>query len=68
MKTLFIYLGRLAISFKNDFINVFKMIKNFGYWTFAAPFKGKGLRLKETLNQIVIIGYQAVRRLNLACY
>ena len=60
MKTIFIYLGRKTISFKNDFENVIKMIFSFAYWTFIAPVKGKGLRIKETVNQIVKIGYQAV--------
>lgn len=60
METILIYLGKWALSIKNNFKNILKLINSFTYWSFVAPIKGKGLRLKETVNQMVRIGYQAV--------
>jgi len=60
METILIYLGKWALSIKNDFKKILKLINSFNYWSFVAPIKGKGLRLKETVYQMVRIGYQAV--------
>ena len=60
METILIYLGKWAISLKNDLKKILGLINSFVYWSFVAPIKGKGLRLKETVHQIVNIGYQAV--------
>src|SRR5438552_15650333 len=30
------------------------------YWTFVAPFKGKGLRCRRSVRQMVVVGYNSL--------
>ena len=60
MTSLIIHLGRWALRISDDAGKVIGLVSDFAYWTIIAPLRGKGLRIKETVYQIVQIGYLAV--------
>lgn len=57
---LFGSLGRNILLFLAQLSRIGDLAAKTSYWMFVAPLKGKGLRWKSTIEQMVLIGYQSV--------
>jgi phospholipid/cholesterol/gamma-HCH transport system permease protein len=53
-------LGRKTISGLADIRQASKLINDTVYWLLVGPFKKKGLRWSSSINQMVLIGYEAI--------
>lgn len=53
-------IGRSANSFFGHFGRILNLALDTFYWLVVAPFKGKGLRWKSTVVQLVRIGYESL--------
>jgi len=57
---LFGRIGRPTLSFLEQLGKVTNLASQTFYWTFVAPFKGKGLRWKSTVEQMVRMGFESL--------
>ena len=57
---LFGRVGRNTLSFLEQLGRVTHLASQTFYWTFVAPFKGKGLRWKSTIEQMVRMGFESL--------
>ena len=57
---LFGFIGRRTISFFRDLHDAARLINNTFYWTFISPFRGKPLRLRASISEMVKTGYNSV--------
>ncbi len=53
-------LGREVLESLEYLGGIAKLTKNALYWTFIAPFQGKGLRWKNSIRQMVIVGFNSL--------
>ena len=53
-------IGRRVIPLRKDIHDASKIINDIFSWTFIAPFKGKPLRVKSSISEMVKAGYNAV--------
>ena len=53
-------LGRKAASFLRNLHGASRMINGTFYWTFVSPFKGKPVRVKASISEMVKTGYDSV--------
>ena len=52
--------GRQSIAFVRYLGGLAEMFSKATYWTFVAPFRGKGVRWGAAIRQMVVVGFQAV--------
>ncbi len=52
--------GRQVLGFLVQLSRITHLAMDTVYWVFVAPFKGKGLRWKSTVEQMVRIGYESI--------
>src|SRR3990172_4903469 len=60
MDSLFALIGRRSISLAEFLGGITKMFCSSAYWTFVGPLRGKGLRWRASMRQMVIVGFNAV--------
>ncbi len=60
MLFLFSLIGRRSILLAESIGGVSKLFFATAYWTFVGPFRGKGLRWRAALRQMVVVGFDAV--------
>lgn len=53
-------IGRKTTSALKDLHDASKLINDTFYWTFVSPFKGKAIRVKATISEMVKAGYNSV--------
>ena len=53
-------IGRKAISRLQDIHDASKLINDTFYWTFLSPFKGKKIRFRASISEMVKTGYNSV--------
>ena len=59
-ESLFGLIGRRAKPFRKDIHDISKLINDVFYWTFISPLKGKPLRFRASMAEMVKAGYDAV--------
>jgi len=52
--------GRTTMTFLGELCRVGSLASKTGYWIGIAPFKGKGLRWKSAIEQMVLVGYSSI--------
>ncbi len=57
---LFGFIGRRTMSFLRNLQDASRLINNTFYWTFISPFKGKPVRLRASISEMVKTGYNSV--------
>jgi phospholipid/cholesterol/gamma-HCH transport system permease protein len=60
MVSVFAGIGRGALALTGFLGGISKLFFSTNYWTFVGPFRGKGLRWRATLRQMVVVGFNAV--------
>lgn len=65
---IFGYIGRQILSLFAHLYRMGKLAKQALYWTIIAPFKGKGLRWKSTIDQMVTIGFNSIPIVSVICF
>ncbi len=69
IKNTFGSMGRYFFITMTHIARMVALTKNALYWTFVAPVKGKGgVRWKATINQMVLIGYNAIPIVATICF
>jgi phospholipid/cholesterol/gamma-HCH transport system permease protein len=53
-------IGRSATRFREDIHDISKLINDTFYWTFISPLKGKPIRFRAGISEMVKAGYNAV--------
>lgn len=59
-ESLFGSIGRKTFSVLKDIHDASRLINSVFYWTFVSPFKGKPLRIRASISEIVKTGYNSV--------
>jgi phospholipid/cholesterol/gamma-HCH transport system permease protein len=59
-ENLFGFVGKKARPFLKDIHDASKLINNIFYWAFISPFKGKPIRFKASIYEMVKAGYNSV--------
>src|SRR3989304_3590177 len=59
-ESLFGFLGRRTASFLKNLHDASRLINNTFYWTFVSPFRGKAIRVRATISEMVKAGYNSV--------
>lgn len=54
------HIGRSVIPIRKDIHDASKIINDIFFWTVIAPFKGKSIRFKSTVSEMVKAGYNAL--------
>lgn len=57
---IFGFIGRRTAALLKNIHDASKMINGTFYWTFVSPFKGKPVRVKATISEMVKTGYDSV--------
>ena len=60
MSSFFALIGRRAITLTGFLGGISKLFYKSSYWIFIGPFRGKGLRWRATLRQMVVVGFDAI--------
>jgi phospholipid/cholesterol/gamma-HCH transport system permease protein len=60
MYSLFALIGRRSLAMAGFLGGISKMFYQSNYWTFVGPLRGKGLRWRASIRQMVVIGFDAV--------
>lgn len=60
VEALFGFVGRKTVSLLKDLHHAAQLINNTFYWTFVSPFKGKPLRVRASISEMVKTGYNSV--------
>lgn len=60
MVSVFAGIGRGALALAGFLGGISKLFFSTNYWTFVGPLRGKGLRWRATLRQMVVVGFNAV--------
>jgi phospholipid/cholesterol/gamma-HCH transport system permease protein len=59
-ESLFGLFGRRVVPFRKDIHDISKLINDAFYWTFISPFRGKPIRVRASISEMVKAGYNAV--------
>ncbi|MBI2358263.1 MAG: ABC transporter permease [Deltaproteobacteria bacterium] len=59
-ETLFGFIGKRTISVLKDLHTASKLINDTFYWTLVSPFRGKAIRVRATISEMVKTGYNSV--------
>ncbi len=59
-ENLFGLIGRRAIPILKDINDAARLINNTFYWAFLSPFKGKAIRFRASMSEMVKAGYSSV--------
>ena len=54
------YVGRGSLAFVRYLGGMTRLGKDAAYWTLIAPFRGRGLRFKAAIHQMVLVGVNAI--------
>jgi len=68
LKNIFGYIGRSSYSFFAQIARITNLARDAIYWTIIAPFKGKGIRWRSTINQMVLIGFNSIPIVVVICF
>jgi len=60
VESLFGFIGRRTASFLKDLHDAAQLINNTFYWTFISPFKGKPIRVRASISEMVKTGYNSI--------
>ncbi len=60
VESLFGFIGRKTASFLKDLHDAARLINNTFYWTFLSPFKGKPIRVRASISEMVKTGYNSI--------
>ncbi len=60
MNSLFALIGRRCILVAGSVGGISNLFLTSTYWTFVAPFRGRGIRGRATLRQMVVVGIDAI--------
>ncbi len=59
-ENVFGFVGRRAVAFLKSLNDASRMINSAFYWTFVSPLKGKPVRVRATISEMVKTGYDSV--------
>lgn len=59
-ENLFGFIGKKTSSVLNNIHDASKLINDTFYWTFVSPFRGKSVRVRATISEMVKAGYNSV--------
>ncbi|HDH50891.1 MAG TPA: ABC transporter permease, partial [Nitrospirae bacterium] len=59
-ETVFGFIGRKTNRILKDINDVSRLINNTFYWSFISPLKGRAIRLRATITEMVKVGYNAI--------
>jgi phospholipid/cholesterol/gamma-HCH transport system permease protein len=59
-ESLFGFIGKRTVSFLKNLNDASRLINNTFYWTFVSPFRGKPLRVRASISEMVKTGYNSV--------
>ncbi len=59
-ESVFGFIGRQTSSFLKNLHNASRLINDTFYWTFISPFKGKPIRVRASISEMVKTGYNSV--------
>lgn len=59
-ENLFGFIGKKSSSVLKNLHDASKLINDTFYWTFVSPFRGKAIRVKATISEMVKAGYNSV--------
>jgi len=62
------FFGRQSLQFFTHLSKIGSLSKEAFYWTIIAPIKGKGLRRKSTIDQMVLIGVNSIPIVAVICF
>ena len=60
MPSVFALIGRRSILFAAALGGISRLFFTSTYWTFVAPFRGKGFRWRAAIRQMVVVGFDAI--------
>jgi len=60
IETTFGFIGRKTKSLLKDLHHASVLINDTFYWTFISPFRGKSMRVKASISEMVKVGYNSV--------
>jgi phospholipid/cholesterol/gamma-HCH transport system permease protein len=60
MTSVLSYIGRNTLEFIRYLTGLAGLSKEAGYWTFVAPFKGRALKWKNSIHQMVLVGIDSI--------
>lgn len=60
VENLFGFIGRKSNQVLKGINDASKLINSMFYWSFISPFKGRSIRIKATVSEMVKVGYNAV--------
>jgi phospholipid/cholesterol/gamma-HCH transport system permease protein len=60
MNSLFAFIGKRSLQAAGALGGISNLFFTSNYWTFVAPFRGKGLRWRATLRQMAVVGFDAI--------
>jgi phospholipid/cholesterol/gamma-HCH transport system permease protein len=52
--------GKRAVAFRKDLNDASRLVNDTFYWTFVSPLKGKPIRVRASISEMVKAGYNAV--------
>ncbi|OGW38059.1 MAG: hypothetical protein A2Y97_00160 [Nitrospirae bacterium RBG_13_39_12] len=59
-ENLFSFIGRRVIPLRKDIHDASKILNDTFYWAFISPFKGKPIRIRASISEMVKAGYNSV--------
>jgi len=62
------HIGRQSLQFFTQLYRICHLGQNALYWTVVAPFRGKGLRWRSTIDQMVFIGVNSIPIVAVICF
>jgi phospholipid/cholesterol/gamma-HCH transport system permease protein len=60
MYTLFALIGRRSMLLAESLGGISRLFFTSAYWTFLSPIRGKGIRWRAALRQMVVVGFDAI--------
>ncbi len=60
MTSVLAFVGRSTLQLVRYASGLVDLTKQAGYWTFVAPFKGRGLKWKGAIHQMVLVGVDSI--------
>ena len=68
MTSVVAYIGRNTLGMYRYFVGLYEVTAKSLYWTFVAPFKGRGLKWGSAIHQMMLVGYTAIPIISLISF
>lgn len=62
------HIGRNTLGMYRYLVGLYEVTAKSLYWTFVAPFKGRGLKWGSAIHQMVLVGYNAIPIISLISF